>query len=59
MGYVWNTGACHGAAVECGINLNFGISLGIVAGLLGSPTAIEMGIPNPWTGLFAAMAIGV
>jgi len=46
-------------AVECGINLNFGISLGIVAGLLGSTTAIEMGIPNPWTSLFAAMAIGV
>lgn len=46
-------------AVQCGIGLNFGISLGIVAGLLGTTIVIELGITNPWIAIFLAMAIAV
>lgn len=46
-------------AVQCGIGLNFGISLGIVAGLLGATMSIEMGIGNPWMSIIVAMLIGV
>ncbi len=46
-------------AVQCGIGLNFGISLGIVSGLLGALFTIEMGIANPWAAIALAMAIGV
>ena len=46
-------------AVQCGIGLNFGISLGIVSGLLGSVISIEMGISNPWIAILVAAAIGV
>ncbi len=45
-------------AVQCGIGLNFGISLGIVAGLLSSTLVIEMGITNPWIAIFTAMLLG-
>lgn len=44
--------------IESGINLNFGVSIGIVAGLLGSTIAIEMGMSNPWGSLAAAMLFG-
>lgn len=46
-------------AVQCGIGLNFGISLGIVAGLLGSTFVIELGIGNPWISILLAMAVAV
>lgn len=45
-------------AVQCGIGLNFGISLGIVGGLLATTMTIEMGIENPWLGILTAMVIG-
>lgn len=46
-------------AVQCGIGLNFGISLGIVAGLLGSIITIEVGVMNPWLSILLAMSIGI
>lgn len=46
-------------AVQCGIGLNFGISLGIVSGLLGSLITIEMGIANPWIAIFVAMGFSI
>lgn len=46
-------------AVQCGIGLNFGISLGIVAGLLGATFVIEVGIINPWISILVAMLIGL
>lgn len=46
-------------AVQCGIGLNFGISLGIVAGLLGATLAIEIGIGNPWMSILVAILVGV
>lgn len=45
-------------AVQCGIGLNFAISLGIVSGLLGVTMTIEMGIGNPWISMLIAMGFG-
>ncbi|HPX93415.1 MAG TPA: ABC transporter permease [Bacillota bacterium] len=49
--------------VQSGIGLNFGVSLGIVAGLIGSTTAIELsfrhGSPRPWTDLAFALLIAI
>ncbi|NLB28209.1 MAG: ABC transporter permease [Clostridiaceae bacterium] len=49
--------------VQSGIGLNFGVSLGIVAGLIGSTTAIELsfqhGSPRPWTDLGFALLIAI
>ena len=45
-------------AVQSGIGLNFGISLGIVAGLLGATLTIELGISNPWISIAFAMLVG-
>lgn len=46
-------------AVQSGIGLNFGISLGIVAGLLGAVISIQMGIGNPWLSMLFAIGIGM
>ena len=46
-------------AVQCGIGLNFGISLGIVGGLFGATAVIEMGISNPWISMLVAILIGL
>jgi simple sugar transport system permease protein len=46
-------------AVQSGIGLNFGISLGIVAGLLGATLAIELGITDPWLSIAFAMLVGL
>ncbi len=46
-------------AVQCGIGLNFGISLGIVAGLLGATLTIELGVANPWLAIITAMAVAI
>lgn len=45
-------------AVQCGIGLNFGISLGIVGGLLGSAIAIEMNLGSAWLSMGVAVIIG-
>jgi len=45
-------------AVQSGIGQNFGISLGIVGGLLGATITVELGVANPWLALLCAMAIG-
>ncbi len=49
--------------IQCGISLNFGVSLGIVCGLLGATTAVELSSQNesvgPWAALGIALAIGV
>nr|WP_257225282.1 hypothetical protein [Treponema parvum] len=39
-----------------GAGLNFGLSLGVIAGLLGSTIAMQLGLTG-WTGIFGAMAI--
>ena len=54
-------------SIKCGIGPNFGISLGIVCGLLGSLLALEFGITawgdaimpglGPWAAIFFAMAL--
>lgn len=46
-------------AVQSGIGLNFGISLGIVAGLIGATFTIEMGIGNPYLSVLLALSIAV
>ncbi len=49
--------------VQSGIGLNFGVSLGIVAGLIGSTTAIELsfrhGSSRSWTDLGFALLIAI
>lgn len=49
--------------VQCGIGLNFGVSLGIVAGLIGATTALELEdrfqIANPWMTFSYAMLISI
>lgn len=45
-------------AVQCGIGLNFGVSLGIVAGLLGATISIQLGFTNPWISILVAIGIG-
>ncbi len=49
--------------VQSGIGLNFGVSLGIVAGLIGSTTAIELsfrhGANRPWTDLGFSLLIAI
>lgn len=47
-------------SIKCGIGPNFGVSLGIVCGLLGSLLAIEFNIAafvGPWGSMFFAMAV--
>jgi len=46
-------------AIQSGIGPNFGISLGIVGGLLGATLSIEIGIGNPWLSIAVAMLVGV
>lgn len=55
--------------IKCGIGPNYGISLGIVCGLLGALLAIEFGIApavsavapglGPWAAMFFAIAISI
>lgn len=45
-------------AIQSGIGPNFGISLGIVGGLLGATISIELGIANPWLSIAVAMLVG-
>lgn len=45
-------------AVQSGIGLNFGVSLGIVAGLLGATLSVQFGFSSPWISLFAAIGFG-
>ena len=45
-------------AVQGGVGLNFGLPLGIVCGLLGCVTALEVGVSG-WAGLAFASAIGM
>ena len=40
--------------VQCGIGLNFGISLGVVSGLLGAVIAMEVSFVNGWFYHFGA-----
>ena len=47
-------------SIKCGIGPNFGVSLGIVCGLLGSLLAIEFGIAavaGPWGSMLFAIAV--
>ena len=44
--------------VQAGCGLNFGLPLGIIAGLLGAVTSIEIGLTG-MAGVFAAMAISI
>ncbi len=41
--------------IQSGCGLNFGLSLGVVAGLLGATTSIEMGYVGAWGFLFAIL----
>lgn len=49
--------------IQSGIGLNFGVSLGIVAGLIGATTALEIefrfGIGNPWIIFLLALLIAI
>ncbi len=49
--------------VQSGIGLNFGVSLGVVAGLIGSTSAIELsyrqGVQRPWADLGFALLIAI
>ena len=47
-------------SIKCGIGPNFGVSLGIVCGLLGTLLAIEFGIAKyvgPWGAMFFSLAV--
>ncbi|SMG46037.1 ABC transporter permease subunit [Dethiosulfovibrio salsuginis] len=44
--------------IQAGCGLNFGLPLGIIAGLLGAVTSIEIGIPGI-PGIFIAMAVAI
>ncbi len=41
-----------------GAGLNFGLSLGVISGLLGSTMAMQMGLTG-WAGLFGAMGLSI
>ncbi len=45
-------------AIQCGIGPNFGLPVGIIAGLLGLVISMEFGLTG-FTGLFTAMALGI
>jgi len=42
--------------IQSGCGLNFGLSLGVIAGLLGSTMAVQFGLTG-WAGLFGAIAL--
>jgi simple sugar transport system permease protein len=44
--------------IQSGCGLNFGLSLGVIAGLLGSTMAVQFGLTG-WAGLFGAIALSV
>ena len=44
--------------IQAGCGLNFGLSLGVIAGLLGSTLAMQFGLTG-WGGIFGAMAISI
>lgn len=44
--------------IQSGCGLNFGLSLGIIAGLLGSTIAMEIGLIG-WGGIFGAMVLSI
>ncbi len=45
-------------AIQCGIGPNFGLPVGIIAGLLGLVISMEFGLTG-FTGLFAAAVLGI
>lgn len=44
--------------IQSGCGLNFGLSLGVIAGLLGSTIAMQIGLVS-WGGIFGAMIISI
>lgn len=44
--------------IQSGCGLNFGLSLGVIAGLLGSTIAMQLGLTS-WSGIFGAMIISI
>lgn len=44
--------------IQSGCGLNFGLSLGVIAGLLGSTIAMQLGFTG-WAGIFGAMIISI
>ncbi|AEE15786.1 ABC transporter permease subunit [Treponema brennaborense] len=44
--------------IQSGCGLNFGLSLGVIAGLLGSTVAMQIGFTG-WAGIFGAMLLSV
>ncbi len=44
--------------IQSGCGLNFGLSLGVIAGLLGSTIAMQLGLTS-WGGIFGAMLISI
>lgn len=44
--------------IQSGCGLNFGLSLGVIAGLLGSTMAVQFGLTG-WAGIFGAMALSI
>lgn len=44
--------------IQSGCGLNFGLSLGVIAGLLGSTMAMQFGLTG-WAGLFGAMGLSI
>ncbi len=44
--------------IQSGCGLNFGLSLGVIAGLLGSTIAMQIGLTS-WGGIFGAMIISI
>ncbi|MBQ5780797.1 MAG: ABC transporter permease [Spirochaetaceae bacterium] len=44
--------------IQCGCGLNFGLSLGVIAGLLGSTIAMQIGLVS-WAGIFGAMLLSI
>lgn len=44
--------------IQSGCGLNFGLSLGVIAGLLGSTMAVQFGLTG-WIGIFGAMGLSI
>lgn len=44
--------------IQSGCGLNFGLSLGVIAGLLGSTIAMQLGLTG-WVGMFGAIIISI
>ncbi len=44
--------------IQSGCGLNFGLSLGVISGLLGSTIAVQFGLTG-WAGLFGSIAISI